>query len=79
MDKKELNQIINKSVELQKMLYNRLQSETKQVDREWTAYQIAYQKGIHKRASYMLTGCVVLDGIKMASELEVNEYFLHLI
>jgi hypothetical protein len=77
MQNTELRQIIKKSLEIQKMLFNRLESETKKVDREWTAMQIAYQKGIYKRAMYVLNGCAVVDGVKMASEDELNRYFLH--
>lgn len=79
MTKTELNGIINKSIEIQKMLVERLETETKKVDREWTAMQIAYQRGIYKRAMYMRNGCAVVNGVKMASEKELNDYFLHLI
>ena len=78
MENKELRQIINKSVEIQKMLFKRLESETSKNDREWTAMQIGYQKGIYKRAMYALNGCAVVDGVKMASMEELNDYFLHL-
>ena len=40
--------------------------------------QIAYQKGMYKRAMYTLNGCAVVDGVKMASSEELNDYFLHL-
>lgn len=78
MKKNELRKIIDKSIEIQKMLFNRLETETKKVDREWTAMQISYQKGIYKRAMYTLNGCAVVDGTKMASSEELNDYFLHL-
>jgi len=79
MQKTELRQVIEKSIEIQKMLFNRLENEIKKVDKDWTIMQIAYQKGIYKRAMYALNGCSVVDGIKMASSEELNEYFLHLV
>lgn len=79
MTKKELRKIVEKSIELQKMLFKRLETETKKVDREWTAMQIGYQKGIYKAAMFELSGCSVVDGIKQASKEELNDYFLHLI
>lgn len=79
MEKAELNSIIDKSLELQRMLFDRLSTENKQVDREWTAMQIAYQKGIYKAAMYAKSGCAVVDGVKMATKQELKDYFLHLI
>ena len=79
MDKAELNKIINKTIQLQEMLFERLGTEVRKVDREWTAMQIAYQKGIYKAAMYAKSGCCVVDGVKMATKQELNNYFLHLI
>lgn len=79
MTKSELIKIQNKSIEMQKKLFDRLENETTQESREWTAYQIAYQKSVYKAAMQAQGGGFVVDGIKPCSNEELRSYYNQLI
>lgn len=78
MTKKQLIEIQRKSIEMQKMLFARLETEQGQA-KEWTAMQISYQKSVYKAAMQVQGGGYVVDGIKPVSDKELSEYYGQLI
>ena len=74
MTKEELIKIEHRSIEMQKMLYNRMKNEQGNA-KEWTATQIAYQKSVYKAAMHELGGGFVVDGIKPVDYNELVAYF----
>lgn len=78
MTNTQLQSIMQKSIEIQNKLFNRLEVERSNNDNkamEWTACQIAYQKSIYKTAMQMRGGCYVVNGIACVTEYEIEDYF----
>ena len=74
MNKAQLREVMQKSIEIQRMLFERIETESDR-SKEWTAYQIAYQKSVYKAAMHAMGGGYVVNGIKPCSDSELVEYY----